>query len=46
MIWIILGVGVVVIGLGIYTCLKPRGYLHETEKEEYINVIQTEAGDF
>lgn len=47
MTWIILGAGVVVIaGLAIYACLKPRGYLRETEKEEYINVIQEEAGDF
>ena len=44
---ILLGAGAVVaIGLSIYTCLKPKGYLRETEKEEYINVIQEEAGDF
>lgn len=45
MIWIALGAGVIA-GLAIYACLRPRGYLRETEKEEYINVIQEEAGDF
>lgn len=46
MIWIALGAGIIA-GLAIYACLKkPRGYLRETEKEEYINVVQEEAGDF